>query len=337
MTVEIWANEIEKEIKSLVMKQIGPNVTLESIKTKSFKPEQKSGIRLRYLDREITVIGLRLRRFDKEGDLVQIVVFLKEKNIDQGSGFTMFKNEVLRLAVDWLLGKSYQEVYSQCKYLGGNSRLKDQLIEEIVKRNSFFKDILDGREGFMKGARKCKFAINQYALRKEVDFYYRGIKVFKAGVEDIERLFMLMENWLIDRWSARKIQELYSEVDIRHSDLFNWWWLFGKKKIENIKSWDEIENYYLDSFKSDPTIRLFIEKLRSNQFDRKTKAGRVLSRLIISKPILKGFKKRNKVIAFDFAYSEPRLTIITSDGRKTLFNNVECNEKVMDECKFVLK
>ena len=337
MTIEIWMNEIEKEIRDLTIECIGPNVVFETIRTKSSKSGQKLGVRLRYLNREVTVMGLEIKRIRKGIRMIQAVVFLKKDEIEQGSRFTIDKDEVLRSAVDWLMGKSYQEIYEKYQYLMDNSGSRDYIIKEIVKKSSVMKDLLYGKQGFKRGVRKCQIEINHYTLREEVDFYYRGIKIFEAGIKDIERLFLLMEKWLIDRWSTHKIQELFSEVKVRHPDLFNWWWLFGKRKLENLKSWDKIEAYYLDSHKSDPTIQLFIEKLRSNKFDRKTKAERVLGRLIVLKSSSNVFKKRNKVIAFDFNPSQPFLTINTSDGRKVSLDNIEFNERVMDECKFVLK
>lgn len=288
------------------------------------------------LDRELSISLFEQFRFGQEDKEIQIGIKLKEFNSDKDFGFTNSRKEAINLAINWLSYKqSYQEIHQQFHFLGGLKRyikdLKSRIFEETFK----YKDQLEeGSFNLEKDDRSVSLTTTDfYGSSKILVFCYRGIKVFEYEPDEVKLLVTILDSWLEHKWSPDKIKENFKGIErVRHQKLFMKWKWINKRKIRFIKSWDGAELLYKDQ-----VVRTFIDELRDNDYDSKTRAGNVLGRLVVSRSKEYGLRTGQKSISFDFNRIGPNLTVNTVDGRRLNFDRIQYNEVIKKECQRLLK
>lgn len=337
MNLDKWIDNFCSETKTKIQENydLTDELLIVDRRKKSANKNRVNFI-IEYLDRELSISLIEQFRFGKEDKELQILINLKEFKSDKGFGFTNSRNEAIKLAINWLSYKqSYQEIYQQFHFLGGSKRhtkdLKSRISEETLK----YKDQLE-KESFKleKDDRSVLLTTtNFYGSNKILVFYYREIKVFEYEPDDVKLLIVILEAWLEHKWSPERIQENFKGIErVRHKELFMKWKWINRRKIRFIKSWDGAESHY-----EDQVVRTFIDELRSNNYDHKTRAGNVLGRLVISRSKEYGLRTDQKSMSFDFNETGPNLTINMVDGRRLNFEEIQYNDVIQKECQRLLK
>jgi len=288
------------------------------------------------MDRELSVSLFEQFKFGSKDKELQIGIKLSEFKSDKDSGFTKSRSEAIRLAINWLsYQQNYQQIYQQYDFLGGPKRqikdLKGIIFQETLKYKN---QLEEGKFKLTKDDRSVLLATTDvFGSSTVLIFCYKEIRVFEYKPDDGKVLISILDAWLEQKWSPEKIKDSFTGIEsVRHKELFLKWKWITKRKIRFLKSWDAVERFY-----NDQVIRTFINDLRRDNYDHKTRAGNVLGRLVISRSVESGLRTNQKRISFDFNTIGPNLTINTIDGRRMNFDEIQYNEVIKKECMRLLQ
>ena len=337
MDLNSWIEDFCNEVRAKIQKNydLVDQLRITDRREKSSNNNRVGRI-LGCMDREVSVRLFEQFKFGHKKKELQIWIKFSEVKSDKDSGFTKSRSEAIRLTIDWLSHKqNYQQIYQQHKFLGGPERqikdLKGLIFQETLK----YKNQLE--EGKFKLKKNDRFVLlattDIFGSSTVLIFFYKEIRVFEYKPGDVKVLIRILDAWFDQKWSPEKIKESFTGIEsVRHKELFLKWKWITKRKIRFIKSWDAVERFY-----SDQVIRTFINDLRRNNYDHKTRAGNVLGRLVISRSKEYGLRANQKSISFDFNPIGPSLTMNTIDRRRLNFDEVQCNDAIKKECMRLLK
>lgn len=343
MNHEIWAEKFSKETKTQLLRintsveNFNSVIEVQNLSSKT--RETRVRFNIENLDRRFKIMVLPNFRFGERNQEIQLMIGLEEYKEEKVLGYTISRGEAVRLAVDWLSNRDYQEIYDQYTFLGGRDRLIKDLKRDLFRENLIFKNIMKAGFHFEEGFRSCGLETDFFVSIREIGFYYKSIKVFGVKIAEIKQLGALLEGWFERKWTPEKMKSRFSEIrNVRHVGLFKRWKWISKRKLEFIRSWDQLEHRYKNGPYYDPITQSFIEKLRCKKIDYKTRAGTInFGRIVISRSRNHGLRKGQKSLSFDFSKTKPNLYLNTIDGRRLSIDDIEYIEEIEKEISKLLK
>jgi len=266
-------------------------------------------------------------------------ISFKINDVSKARGRTRLENELISSVIRWLQGNNLNELHDDFEFIDPGKRALekfwDQAIEVYPELEQCVNITLEPKSSesfclwFYTSQRYCQIYFRSQRQFPTCEFYWEDFHIFEFSLEDDLEAALILKRWFCDNVMPSVLAQEFSRLD---TGKLSQYYDFGKIIEEQyIKSWDEIEQFYIDCSKywqdlDTFNILKFISQMRQKGFDRTLRAGHSFSALMLSRSLHWGLRVGQSSLVFEFHTGN--LEIFTSQNARFSGKKKLCSPKI---------
>lgn len=261
----------------------------------------------------------------------------KSNDQNAATGRTFDMSKTIEAVIKWVEGKTVEELYSKFSFIDEKKRQLEGIKKEIIESypkifDCPVKDIME--ENFSQYSlwikqenRSCRIYYYGYEVNPRYLFNWDDSLIFKTSTSKTNRMALLIKRWVADNVIPSVLTNEFPEI--KSGKLAEYYERGNGIEGEFIISWDNIEEFYIDSnLKNKDEILNLIREMRTRGFDNTLRAGQSLYTLILSRSRRHGLKQNQNSISFAFNYIKSAMEVSISNSEKLVLDKIEYTEAI---------